>query len=240
MMSQMKVAIMQPYFFPYIGYWQLMNAVDKFIILDDVNYIMRGYINRNSILINGEPHRFTIPIQQASQNKLIQDTKLNFQEKDKKKFITMLTNAYKKAPYYQKVMPIIEEIIFNEEEDLTTYLHKSLEGICNYLGIKTEIYRSSQIQKNTLLKAQDRIIEICKKMQAEVYINPCGGRTLYNYKAFEKEDIQLFFLDTKSEKIVYQQGVETFKPNLSIIDVMVFNSVETIKMFLEAYELNDK
>lgn len=234
----MKVAIMQPYLFPYIGYWQLINAVDRFVLLDDVNYIVRGYINRNSILINGEPHKFAIPIQKASQNRLIKDTKLNFQETDKKKFITMIDNAYKKAPYYQDVMPLIEKIIFHEEEDLTAYINKSIEVIGEYLDICTDICRSSQIQKDISLKAQERIVEICKKLQADVYINPCGGRELYVHERFEEEGIQLFFLDTRGENITYQQGTEEFRPNLSIIDVMMFNDATTVKDFLNQYDLN--
>lgn len=234
----MKVAIMQPYLFPYIGYWQLVNAVDRFVLLDDVNYIVRGYINRNSILINGEPHKFTIPIQKASQNRLIKDTKLNFQETDKKKFIAMLENAYKKALHYQDVMPLIKKIVFQEEEDLTSYIYISIKEISAYLNISTDIYRSSRIPKDISLKAQERIIEICKKMRADVYINPCGGRELYVHERFEEEGIQLFFLDTRGENITYWQGTEEFKPNLSIIDVMMFNDVTTVKGFLNQYDLN--
>lgn len=234
----MKVAIMQPYLFPYIGYWQLIHAVDRFVLLDDVNYIVRGYINRNSILINGEPHKFTIPIQKASQNRLIKDTKLNFQETDKKKFTAMLDNAYKKAPHYQDVMPLIEKIVFQEEDDLTSYIYISIKEIGAYLNISTDIYRSSQIPKDISLKAQERIIEICKKMQADVYINPCGGRELYAHENFEKEGIQLFFLDTRGENITYRQGTGEFKPNLSIIDVMMFNDVTIVRDFLNQYDLN--
>lgn len=234
----MKVAVMQPYLFPYIGYWQLINAVDRFVILDDVNYIMRGYINRNSILVNGKPHRFTIPIEKASQNKLIMDTKLNFDEKEKKKFLATIENAYKKSPCYSKVMPLLEDIILNTEDDLAKYIQYSLEVICNYLKMKTEVYVSSEIEKDHTLHAQERIIEICKKMQADIYINPCGGRSLYNHEAFEKENMKLFFLDTIGENVVYDQGVGKFEKNLSIIDVMMFNEISIIRHFLQEYELN--
>lgn len=235
----MKVAVMQPYLFPYIGYWQLINAVDRFVILDDVNYIMRGYINRNSILINGASHKFTIPIEKASQNKLIMDSKLNFDEKAKEKFLLTISNAYKKAPHYTKVMPMLEEIIYNEEKDLTKYIYKSLMDISSYLEIDTIFYISSQIEKDNSLFAQDRIIEICKKLNATEYINPCGGRKLYSCKDFEDEGMRLFFLDTKSEEIRYKQNMNEFVENLSIIDVMMHNDVHVIKQFLEEYELNN-
>lgn len=231
---------MQPYLFPYIGYWQLINAVDKFVILDDVNYIMRGFINRNKILLNGQPYQFTIPIKKASQNKLIMDTKLNFSQEDKRKFLLTIRNAYKKAPYFDKVIPMLEEIIQNQENDLTNYIRYSIERIKEYLEIQTEILVSSQIDKRPDLKAQDRIIEICKCLGADIYINPCGGRTLYKYSDFELAGMKLFFLDTKNECINYKQLQNGFIGNLSIIDVLMFNNEKQIQQFMEAFQLNEK
>lgn len=148
MVIRMKVGVMQPYLFPYIGYWQLINAVDRFVILDDVNYIMRGYINRNSILLNGKPYRFTIPIKKASQNKLIMETELNFDLLAKEKFLQTIQTAYKKAPYYEKVMPMMIEIINQQESDLTRFIRFSIEKLMEYLHIQTEILVSSQLEKN--------------------------------------------------------------------------------------------
>lgn len=235
----MKIGIMQPYLFPYIGYWQLIYAVDRFVILDDVNYIMRGYINRNSILLDGKPYKFTIPIKQASQNRLIMDTKLNFEEKDKKKLLATIGNAYKKAPFYERVMPMIKDIILNPQEDLTEYILYSIEMVMKYMEINREIYRSSQIEKDNTLRAQDRIIEICKRLQADTYINPCGGRKLYDHETFEQQGMKLLFLDVCNERIIYKQSQKTFEPNLSIIDVMMFNDITAIKKILEEYELNE-
>lgn len=234
----MKVGIMQPYIFPYIGYWQLINSVDKFVILDDVNYIMRGYINRNSILLNGKPYRFTISIRKASQERLIMDTKLSFGHEEREKFLKTIRNAYRNAYCYENVMPLIEEIINNKENDLTKFIKFSIERIMQYLQIQTEILSSSEIQKNNALKGEERIIEICQRLKADTYINPCGGRKLYNSENFANNNIELFFLDTYSNKIIYDQGKESFERNLSIIDVLFFNDVETIKGFLREYELN--
>lgn len=235
----MKVGVMQPYIFPYIGYWQLINAVDKFVILDDVHYIMRGYINRNSILLNGKPYRFTIPMKKASQNKLIMDTKLNFTGKDKEKFLATIRNAYKKAKYYESAMPLIEEIINNSEDDLTRFVLFSIKRIMEYLGVQTEVLVSSKIDKNQELKAEERIIEICKRLDADIYINSSGGRMLYSHSDFEKEGMKLFFLDVKGKSIIYNQGQTEFVSNLSIIDIIMNNDVNTIKKFLEEYELNE-
>lgn len=228
---------MQPYLFPYIGYWQLINAVDKFVILDDVNYIVRGFINRNRILLNGQPYMFSIPIKKASQNKLIMDTELNFTEEDKRKFLMTIKNAYRKAPYFHEVMPMIEKIIDNPETDLTSYIKNSILRINQYLDIDTEILISSQMEKDNTLKAQDRIIEICKKLNADIYINPCGGRGLYRHCDFEEEGLKLFFLTTIGENIHYQQFKKEFVENLSIVDLLMNNGQNQIRNFLHQYIL---
>lgn len=234
----MKIAIMQPYLFPYIGYWQLINAVDKFIIFDDVNYIRRGYINRNNILVNGKPYRFTIPVKMASQNKLIKEMKLDFDNMAKQRFLQTIRYAYHKAPYYANVFFLIESIIMNPQDDLTQYIYKSLKDICSYLKINTEFYFSSQIQKDNGLRGEDKIIEICKKLQGDVYINPSGGRELYHQECFNKENISLFFLDAQLDKIVYNQNTDKFEKNLSIIDILFYNDREEIYEFLKKYKLN--
>lgn len=234
----MKVGIMQPYLFPYIGYWQLINAVDEFVLLDDVNYIVRGYINRNSILLNGKIYRFTIPIEKASQNKLIMETKLSFTRKNKDDFLKTICNAYSKACYYEYVMPLIESIVNDPENDLTEFIRFSIEKIKEYLKINTKILISSRIEKNQELKGVGRILEICRRLGANEYINPCGGRKLYRHQDFEREEINLYFLDTNSNRIIYDQKQNVYFPNLSIIDVLMFNDVYIIREFLGEYELN--
>lgn len=233
----MKIGIMQPYFMPYIGYWQLINAVDKFVILDDVNYIMRGYINRNSILLDGKPYRFTLPVEKASQNKLIKETTLSFTQKNKEDFLKTISNAYRKSPSFENVMPLVMEVVKNTEIDLTGFIRFSIEKVAAYLGIETEILLSSHIDKDNTLKAEKRIIEICKKLGADIYINPCGGRVLYKHSDFEREGIKLFFLETKKENIVYSQGQNFFIENLSMIDVLMNNNKPAVEKFLLEYIL---
>lgn len=235
----MKAGIMQPYLFPYIGYWQLIHAVDRFVLLDDVNYIMRGYINRNSILLDGKPYRFTIPVKKASQNKLIKEMELDFDRSRKDKFLRTLCSAYKKADYYEAVMPVLEEIVNYEEESLTEFIRFSIARIMDYLQIHTELSLSSEIKKKETLRGEERIIEICKRLNVDTYVNPCGGRMLYDHSDFEREKLNLFFLDTQWEKVVYDQKQNMFTKNLSIIDVMMFNDIRTIQMFLERYELHE-
>lgn len=234
----MKVAIMQPYLFPYIGYWQLIYAVDKFVLLDDVNFIRRGYIHRNRILINGKPYMFSVPVKSASQNRTIMDTELSFDEKEKKKFLLRIENSYKKAPMFQTVMPCLERIINNHTSNLTDFIRYSLEEIMTYLEIKTLLLKSSELDKDNSKTAQERILEICKCVGADTYINPSGGRELYQADEFSKQNIQLFFLDTRFDRIVYKQFDNQFVNSLSIIDVLMFNQIERVQRFLKEHDLN--
>ncbi len=231
----MKIAIMQPYFFPYLGYWQMFFAVDKFVLLDDVNFIMRGYINRNSILMNGKAHLFSIPLDKPSQNKLIKDTKIKFAQKDRENFLKTITLAYKKAPFYDKFFPVFKDIVENVDDDLTNYIKYSFEQVKNYLGLDTEILISSQIEKDNTLHAQDRIIEINKRLGATQYINAIGGQELYNKSDFDNAGIKLNFI--KILPVEYKQFKGDFVSNLSFIDVLMFNDTETIKEYLSKYEL---
>jgi len=230
----MTIAIMQPYIFPYIGYFQLINAVDKFIIYDDVNFINKGFINRNNILVSGDRHLFTIPLKDASQNKLILEVALS-DDAWKKKFLKTIQQSYQKAPNYQKVFVLIEEIVNLESVTINELILHSLRIICSYMNITTEIIPSSTIYNNTHLKSQNRIIDICKQEQASHYINPVGGMELYDKSIFEEEHIQLSFL--KSVAGPYSQFKNAFVPWLSIIDVLMFNDAETIDRLLKEYEL---
>lgn len=226
---------MQPYFFPYIGYWQLINAVDKFVIYDDVNFKKKGWIHRNNILINGETRYFNIRLKKASQNKLINEIEILQDEKYKLDLLRTIKKAYKKAPYFYDVYKIIETVFSHEETKLSNFLAFSILEIIAYLEIDTEIILSSKIQKNNYLKGQAKIIEICKILGAKDYINPIGGTELYSKEEFKENGLNLFFINTNN--IEYKQFNNNFIPNLSIIDVMMFNPPEKIKEMLNEYEL---
>lgn len=231
----MRVGIMQPYFLPYIGYWQLMNTVDRYVIYDDVNYIKRGWINRNRILINGKPSYLTIPLHDASQNKKINELKIAQDQKICDKNLRMVELAYKKAPYFDQVFPLYEMILMNQNTDLSIYLANSFKVIATYLEIKTNILFSSSLDKDETLKGQDKILEICKILKATEYINAIGGRELYDVESFLQQKIQLLFLQTGN--IRYKQFGNSFCPNLSILDVMMFNSRDEIKKMLSDFTL---
>ena len=226
---------MQPYLFPYIGYFQLMNAVDKFVIYDDVNFINRGWINRNSILVNGEANLFTIPLKKASQNKLINQIEISDSFDWKEKLLSTLTHNYKKATNFKKVFNLISEIINIDESNISKLIYKSLLSINEYLNVNTTIIETSSVYQNSELKKEERIIDICKKENSEHYINPVGGIVLYSKESFQSQGIDLNFLQPR--KIKYKQFNEIFINSLSIIDVLMFNSNPEVKEFLKDYEL---
>ena len=225
----MKVGIMQPYFMPYIGYFQLMKAVDKYVIYNDVNYINRGWVARNNILINERKQLFTIKLQGASQNKHFTEIQVL---DDLKKLTKTLEMNYSKAPFFQPTMELMNKIFSFPEKRLDLFIKNSFEEILTYLKIDTELILSSNIKKDDSLKGQDKILDICKRLKADTYYNAIGGKELYDKKEFAKNGISLCFLRT-NENLQYKQFSKMdFIPNLSIIDVLMFNSQKDIyKMF---------
>ncbi len=230
-----RLAIMQPYFLPHLGYFQLIAAVDKLVIYDDVNFITAGWINRNRILLNGAPHMFTVPLQAASQNKLIFEIELAQEDHWRNKILRTIALHYKKAPSYLAVMPMLERIFKYPTKRLDAFILHSLEELTRYIGLGTEIQPSSQTYGNRELRAQARILDICKIEGAQVYVNTPGGRDLYDREAFEANGIQLKFLGAKP--IVYDQKQGEFFGSLSVIDVLMFNNLQTIQKMVEEYEL---
>ncbi len=229
----MKLAIMQPYFFPYIGYFQLISAVDKFVFYDDVNYINRGWVNRNRILINGESRYITVYQKGASQNKLINEIEII---DTRSKLRKTILNAYSKAPYFKEAWFLVERILDYETNNISELAEFSVVQTCEYLGLNTRFELSSKSYGQTAdLKKEKRLITICNINNARDYINPIGGVELYDKKTFMENGVNLFFL--KPAPITYGQFGGTFVENLSIIDVVMFNSCEKIRTMLKCYEL---
>ena len=231
----MKCAIMQPYIFPYIGYFQLLDAVDTFIFYDDVNFINRGWVNRNNILMNGESKRFTLPLNKASQNKLINEITL---AGPVNKIISTLNNAYKKAPYYHDVMPVINEVFSDASPTtlISDMAAASVKSISTYLGMeKTFIFSSKKYSDTRGMERAQRLIEICKRENCDRYVNAPGGKELYSKDMFAKQDIELEFILPSIKE--YRQFNKEFIPGLSIIDVLMFNDIYTVKDLIKGYGL---
>ena len=227
----MKVAIMQPYFFPYIGYFQLINAVDVFVIYDSIEFSKKGWINRNRILVNNKDYVFTLPLKKDSDFLNVDERFLSDNwNSDKIKLLNKIKESYRKAPFYNDVIVILEDALNYEDKNLFDFIKNSLIKVLDYLEIKTKIIQSSEVDFDNSLKNQDKVIAICNAMNAKTYINPIGGIELYDKEVFKASGIELQFL--KANPITYQQYGNEFVMFLSIIDVMMFNSVEDIKKFI--------
>lgn len=231
----MKLGIMQPYFFPYIGYWQLMNYVDEYVVYDDVNFIKGGWINRNRILLNGQPYMINIKMQGASPYKHINEIDIADDSVFVRKQLSTIEMAYKKAPYFDETFEIAQKIYSSTSDKLSDRLFESIKAVCEYLDIDTKLILSSEMDKDDNLKGKDKVISICKELGADTYINAIGGTSLYDKEEFKNNGIRLNFL--KPEETEYSQGKYPFVASLSILDVMMFNSKEEIKDKLKHFEL---
>lgn len=233
----MKIAIMQPYVFPYLGYFQLINAVDLFVFYDDVNFIKKGYINRNHLLSPLGESLFTIPCKKISQNRLIKDIELNFQIKEKEIFLSRLRHYYSKAPYFNNIFTLIESFIINNNKiHISEFAIDSVLLITDYLQINTMFKKSSECYKESKgLGKTQRLIKISKSEKAKQYYNSIGGKSIYDKRLFNDQSIDLKFL--KSKSISYNQFNGEFVPNLSIIDVLMFNSVDSVNLLLNEFVL---
>ena len=231
----MKIAVMQPYFLPYIGYWQLFNVVDKYVIYDNIKFTKKGWINRNRYLLNGKDALFSIPLKKDSdfvdiRERVIADTF------EKIKLVNQLKNAYQKAPFFNDSFPIVEKIINNNCQNLFDYLLESIKEVCSYLNIDhSKIIVSSTIQIDHSLKSEDKVLAICSKLGATEYFNAIGGIELYNRGRFASKNIELKFV--KTNPIEYNQLSDEFVPWLSVIDVMMFNSKDVLQDMLHNYSL---
>ncbi len=229
----MKIAIMQPYFLPYIGYFQLINAVDEFVIYDNIEFTKKGWINRNRILVNGRDAYITLPLKNDSDYLDVRERFLaDGWDKDKVAMLNRISGAYRKSPNFEIVYSMLEKCVLFEERNLFKFILNSLNLVLEYLEIKTPVIISSAISINHELKSEKKVVALCLSRHATEYINPIGGVNLYKKDDFQREGIGLSFL--KSNNFVYQQFGHEFVPWLSIIDVIMFNPREAIKSYLDS------
>jgi hypothetical protein len=230
----MKAAIMQPYFLPYIGYFQLISAVDLFVVYDNIEYTKKGWINRNRLLKNGVDQTFTIPLKSDSDFLHVGQREVSSDFR-RDKLLNQIVEAYRKAPKFQAVMPLISNIVSFEERNLFRYVEFSIMEICRYAGITTPFVVSSALNIDHSLRSQEKVIAICNAVGASQYINPIGGLSLYSAERFRLSGIHLSFLKCVNQP--YAQFGQTFVPSLSMLDVLMFNAPEDIRHMLKEYEL---
>lgn len=233
----MKTAIMQPYMFPYIGYFQMVKAVDTFVFYDDVGFIKGGWINRNKILANSKEMYITLPLDNISSNKLITETKISDNYKNRTKLLKSIEQNYKKAPFFDDTFPIIKDIIETDYPSIASFAADSVIKTAEYLGIETNfVFSSESFPETKSLERTERILEINKLLHTSTYINAIGGTELYDKEYFAKHNIPLFFIKSHSS-IHYKQFSNEFVPHLSMIDVIMHNSVAETKQLLDQYDL---
>lgn len=232
----MKIAIMQPYFLPYIGYFHLIHASDIFVFYDDVNYINKGWINRNNYLERNKPKKFTIPCEKLTQNKKINEIVVRSDLKMITNILKSLELNYKKAPYFKESFDLIRSCFLYKSTNLAEFASNSVKQISKYLGLNRQFkYSSADFYDTQNLNKADRLIEIAKRASVKNYINAIGGRELYSKEYFKRAGINLSFLE--SEYISYKQFDEEFVPWLSIIDVIMFNSVKEVNKLILNYKI---
>ena len=222
----MKLAIMQPYFFPYVGYFQLIAAVDLFIVYDNIKYTKKGWINRNRMLQNGKDVTFSLPLKNASDHLDVCERELAPDFK-REKLLNQIKGAYRGAPYFSQAFRLVEEILRCEDNNLFGFLHHSIVKTSEHLGITTQIKRSSDIAIDHGLKNQDKVLALCEAVGAATYVNAIGGMELYSKEAFQEKSVDLKFIH--SRPFEYAQFGDAFVPWMSIIDVMMFNPADTIR-----------
>ncbi|MEK7412351.1 MAG: WbqC family protein [Planctomycetota bacterium] len=231
----MKLAIMQPYILPYIGYFQLIRSVDTFVVYDNIKYTKKGWINRNRFLRDGQDILFSLPLTKASDFLDIREREIS-EAFDRKQLLDQIANAYRKAPYGKSALGLLETILACEDRNLFRFLLHSLQKTCDHLGITTKFVISSTLEIDHELKSEQKVLAICKALRASHYINAIGGQELYAKEQFTAEGLTLSFI--KSRPIEYAQLGQPFVPWLSILDVIAFNAPDAITGFLtEQYDL---
>ena len=233
----MRLGIMQPYFLPYVGYFQLLNICDQFVVYDDLEYTKKGWISRNRIQSNGEIRLISLNLKRDSDYLPIRDRVLadNF---DRSKLLRSIVEAYRKAPYFDQLNDLLEPVVLFESSNLFSYLENSISQVCQYLQISTKMIRSSEVEIDPLLRGQERVIGICNQLNADQYINPIGGISLYDSEAFLTNGVDLKFISSRLSP--YAQGNFDFVPALSIIDQIACCGLEAVKADISCdFDLKD-
>ena len=232
----MTVAIMQPYFLPYAGYFQLLCAADRFLVLDDVNFISRGWINRNRIHVGASPTWITLPLSKASQNREIREIEIHDDPRWRSKTLAMIERAFPRAPHLDEVLPLVREIVEHPGPGLSGYLRNSLRLLARYLDLPAEILPTSSCYPKGDLRGQGRILDLCAQLGADRYVNSIGGQELYDRETFAGRRIELSFVQTDLEAMDLELHHEESKA-FSILELMVYNTPERLRRALDCYQL---
>lgn len=230
-----SVAIMQPYFFPYMGYFQLIASSEIFVLHDDVQYIKSGWVNRNRILLNGEDRMITFPVQKDAYDLPINARNYVDGKRASRDIVNLIQQAYARAPFYREISPLIEELLIFEDRNVARFNENLIRRICDSIGIRTRIITSSGLDKDDSLAGKARVLDICKRLGATNYTNPQGGQSLYDTTTFHNTGINLRFLFMRP--LPYPQRAAGFIPYLSIVDALMELGLAGIKPYLAEFDL---
>lgn len=231
-----SIAIMQPYLFPYIGYFQLLNSVDLFVLYDDVQYMKGGWINRNRILDKNRPSYLTFPVKKASTYLNINQRYFSvLTESEKNKVLRRIKATYRDAPCFDGTLGILDRFLDRKNGNVAEDVCFSLGIVQEYLELPFNYVFSSTLSDTVGLKGVERVLRICKILDSDVYINSPGGQSLYSKEEFRDHGISLHFI--KPGLVSYEQFAPEFVSNLSVIDVLMFNSKTEIRKMLRQYSL---
>lgn len=231
------IAVMQPYLFPYLGYFQLIAAADVFVLGDDLQYVRSGWVNRNRILHNDEARLITFPLKKDRFQLQINQRQLCDHFSDEaERLIRLIAESYQQAPYFAQVMPLVERLIHFPQQNISLYAEHAIREMCAYLHIVTPIMRSSDLILGSPVDKQERIIRIAHTFEATTFITPEGGSVVYDRDHFARNRLLVRFF--RMNPVEYRQFRQPFVANLSIIDVLMFNCVEQIQQMLTQYRLD--
>ena len=255
----MRLAIMQPYFMPYIGYFQAIAAVDKYILYSNLTFIKEAWMNRNRLLMrDGTIVLATVPIRSKSSHTMIYDVEIDNSKPWKEKLLRTLQMCYSRKPYYDETYPLIVDLLAPDYNLLKDLNAATTIGIARHLGINTQIEADNSrylpmehtlqyiesdysllphLERTHPIRKVARVIEMCRREGADHFINAIGGQQLYSKDEFAQYGIRINFVQTNP--IQYRQDTKTgeFVPNLSIIDVLMNNGREGTQLLLTQYTL---
>ncbi len=237
----MKIAIMQPYFFPYLGYFSLIKNTDQFILFDPVQFIRHGWIERNRTLKPDKGWQYiAVPLCKSSQATHIKDTNINQEENWQAKILAQLTHYKKKAPFYKQTIDVINSALDCKSEGIAQLNYHILKTVCQYIDIpfNCQIFSEMNLEIEAPQIPDEWALNICKKLDnIDEYWNPEGGATFFDKSKYDEANIKLVFVKPLLNFYSQRRGPENFENGLSIIDVMMFNSPEQIRKMLDEYEL---
>jgi hypothetical protein len=226
----MILAIMQPYYFPYIGYFQLMAACDEFVIYDDVQYSKGGWANRNRILHDHKVAWLTLPVGNAPLGSSYREKTYLLGPAQRRSHLARIAAAYRKAPMFDAVYPLVESLMAFEDDRVAGFNAHLVSSLAGLLGLQCRLHLGSDFDNPSGERGQQRILQLCKRLGADTYLNAIGGTALYQEPDFTSAGISLRFLRPVARP--YPQAAREFSPFLSILDVLMHNPLDQVRDML--------